>query len=144
MSDITAQEFREAAAWFVRHAEAERRHKDDLGQSTAALFQRNADLFLAAAEQREALDRATTHLANIEGLRDGEAHLFAIDALAKQVATLTAERDQLRSALTGLVGAETREELEQMEVVMRMMSAPAEDKAASIDAIHALLKTDVA
>ena len=49
------------------------------------------------------------------------------------------ERDQLRAALVGLIGVDGREELEQMEAVMRLMPAPAEDKAATIDAIHALL-----
>jgi hypothetical protein len=48
---------------------------------------------------------------------------------------------QLRSALVGLVGVNTRAELEQMEAFMRLMPAPAEDKAATIDAIHALLAT---
>mgnify|MGYP001611760712 CR=1 FL=1 len=50
-----------------------------------------------------------------------------------------AERDQLRAALVKLVGVDTREELEQLESVMRLMPAPAADKAATIDAIHALL-----
>jgi hypothetical protein len=50
-----------------------------------------------------------------------------------------AERDKLRAALAGLLGASTREELEQLEMGMRLMPAPAEDKAVSIDAIHALL-----
>jgi hypothetical protein len=49
------------------------------------------------------------------------------------------ERDQLRSALVGLVGVDGREDLEQMEGVMRLMPAPAQDKAMTIDAIHALI-----
>jgi hypothetical protein len=51
------------------------------------------------------------------------------------------QRDLLRSALVGLVGVDGRAELEQMEAMMRLMPAPAEDKAATIDAIHALVKT---
>lgn len=52
-----------------------------------------------------------------------------------------AQRDQLRAALSALVGVDTREELEQLEVVMRAMPAPAADKAATVDAIHALIAT---
>lgn len=51
------------------------------------------------------------------------------------------QRDLLRSALVGIVGADTREELEQMEVVIRSAPAPWMDKAATVDAIHALLAT---
>lgn len=51
------------------------------------------------------------------------------------------ERGQLRAALVGLVGVDGRTELEQIEAVMRLMPAPAQDKAATIDAIHALLAT---
>lgn len=51
------------------------------------------------------------------------------------------QRDLLRAALVGLVGVDTRNDLEQMEVVMRLMPAPAQDKAATIDAIHALIAT---
>lgn len=47
----------------------------------------------------------------------------------------------LRKAIVGLVGAESIEELNQMEFVLRSTSAPASDKAAAIDAIHALLET---
>jgi len=47
----------------------------------------------------------------------------------------------LRGALVGLVGASDKAELEQMELAMRLMPVPAADKAASIDAIHALLAT---
>ena len=52
------------------------------------------------------------------------------------------ERDLIRAALVGLVGVTTREELEQLESVMRLMPAPDADKAVTIDAIHALLATD--
>ena len=60
---------------------------------------------------------------------------------AEKLADMTAQRDQLRAALVGLVGVAGLAELEQMEVVMRLMPAPAADKAATIDAIHALIAT---
>ena len=47
----------------------------------------------------------------------------------------------LRNALVGLVGASTREELEQIELAMRLVPAPEQDKAVTINAIHALLAT---
>ncbi|SMF94426.1 hypothetical protein SAMN02949497_1741 [Methylomagnum ishizawai] len=47
----------------------------------------------------------------------------------------------LRAALIGLIGAETEQELKQLEVQMRLMPAPEADKAAAINGIHALLAT---
>lgn len=47
----------------------------------------------------------------------------------------------LRSALVGLVGADSEAELRDMEAAMRLLPAPAEDKAVTINAIHALLAT---
>jgi chromosome segregation ATPase len=55
--------------------------------------------------------------------------------------TLQQERDKLRAALVGIIGADGRAELEQIEVGLRLMPVPAEDKARSIDGIHALLAT---
>ncbi len=54
-----------------------------------------------------------------------------------------AERDRevLRTALVGLVGASTQDELEAMEAVIRLTPQPAQDKAVAIDAIHALIAT---
>jgi polyhydroxyalkanoate synthesis regulator protein len=51
------------------------------------------------------------------------------------------QRDRLRAALAALVGMDGREDLEQMEAVMRLTPAPLEDRAHAIDAIHALLAT---
>jgi hypothetical protein len=48
---------------------------------------------------------------------------------------------KLRSALSGLVGVDGKEELVRMEAMVRMADAPAKDKAFMIDAIHALLET---
>lgn len=45
----------------------------------------------------------------------------------------------LRAALVGLIGADSQEELQQMEITMRLLPAPDADKAVSINAIHALL-----
>lgn len=52
-----------------------------------------------------------------------------------------AKIQRLRSALAGLIGADTKEELEQMEAMMRIVPAPDHDKTVSINAIHALLET---
>lgn len=51
------------------------------------------------------------------------------------------QRDLLRAALIGVVGASDPEELKAMELAMRVLPAPDEDKAATINAIHALMKT---
>lgn len=64
-----------------------------------------------------------------------------IEKAVRDIGTLRAQRDRLRAALVGLVGVDGAADLQQMEVVMRLMPAPAEDKAATIDAIHALLAT---
>jgi len=47
----------------------------------------------------------------------------------------------LRSALVGLIGADTEQELREMEAMMRLLPAPEADKIASINAIQALLAT---
>ena len=47
----------------------------------------------------------------------------------------------LRAALVGLVGADSEQELRQLESTMRLLPAPEADKAVSINAIHALLAT---
>lgn len=52
-----------------------------------------------------------------------------------------ADIDMLRSALAGLIGVDTEDELRQMETTMRLFPAPEADKAVSINAIHALLQT---
>lgn len=47
----------------------------------------------------------------------------------------------LRSALVGLIGADTEQELREMEAMMRLLPAQEADKIASINAIQALLAT---
>lgn len=71
----------------------------------------------------------------------GHCHAQDVVQLVREVAAMRGQRDKLRAALVGLVGVDTREELEQLEGVMRLMPAPAQDKAATIDAIHALIAT---
>ncbi len=69
-------------------------------------------------------------------LRD---HLAQADDWAVQVQTLRGQRDRLRQALEGLVGGATRAELEQIELGLRLVPVSDEDKAVSLNAIHALL-----
>jgi len=70
-----------------------------------------------------------------------------VTAIDDAIAALRAGADalrglvKLRAALVGLIGVDGRDELEAMEATMRLLPAPAADKAASIDAIHALLAT---
>jgi len=45
---------------------------------------------------------------------------------------------KLKSALSGLLGVETKEELDQLEAVIRTTQAPDSDKIAAINAIDAL------
>ena len=47
----------------------------------------------------------------------------------------------LRSALVGLIGADTEQELREMEAMMRLLPAPEADKVVSINGIRALLAT---
>lgn len=51
------------------------------------------------------------------------------------------ERDRLRAALVGLVGAEDVEELRSIEAIIRITPAPDADKVAMLNAIHVLLDT---
>lgn len=48
------------------------------------------------------------------------------------------QRDKLRSALAGMVGASTPEELSALEVGIRATPACDEDRAVALNAIHAL------
>lgn len=70
-----------------------------------------------------------------------DEHAEDIAQLVRQLSEARAQRDRFRAILVALVGVETREELEMMEMFLRQTAAPAEDTAASIDAIHALLAT---
>ena len=87
--------------------------------------------------------------AEIDELRTENARLKAalltndttIESANNAAGMLEAENARLRSALVGLIGADNEQELRQMEATMRLLPAPEEDKAVSINAIHALLAT---
>lgn len=88
-----------------------------------------------------AVDRAQVAeaaLAQCQAWRQEDADNLNHCIRAKQ--KLADERATLRRALAQLVGADTIEELRNMEAVMRAAPAPAKDKAAAIDAIHALIE----
>ena len=48
---------------------------------------------------------------------------------------------KLRKALADMVGASTKEELEQMELALRSMPGIEQDKIVALNAIHALMET---
>ena len=48
---------------------------------------------------------------------------------------------KLQKALSGLIGASTREELKTMETMLRALPGVEADKIAAINGIHALLET---
>jgi hypothetical protein len=48
---------------------------------------------------------------------------------------------KLRSALAGLVGVDGKEDLEQMELMLRVAQAPDHDKMVTLNAVHTLLDT---
>ena len=52
---------------------------------------------------------------------------------------VVAQRDNLRAALEGLIGASAPAELRDMEAAVRLLPAADDDKAVSLNAIHALL-----
>ena len=54
---------------------------------------------------------------------------------------LELDNARLRKALVGLVGVDTRAELEGMEAALRMAPIPDEDRMHTINAIHALRDT---
>jgi outer membrane protein TolC len=58
-----------------------------------------------------------------------------------EIEQLRSERNTLRSTLAALVGTSDPVELEKLVAVIRLMPAPATDKAAMIDAIQVLLAT---
>lgn len=60
-----------------------------------------------------------------------------------QIEAVKQQRDRLRAALTALVGAESADELRQMEGIIRAAPVPNADKVAMLNAIHVLLEEDV-
>ena len=90
------------------------------------------------AELRTRCASAEAALAQCQAWRQQDADNLGHCIRAKQ--TLANERATLRRALAQLVGVDTVEELRNMEAVMRAAAAPDKDKAAAIDAIHALIE----
>ncbi len=62
-------------------------------------------------------------------------------SIPENAALASARIQKLRKALASLIGAESIEELQAMEVILRSSPVPAADKASMLDAIHALLET---
>ena len=54
---------------------------------------------------------------------------------------LADDNAMLRKALVGLVGADTRDELEQIEAAIRVLPVPDIDRMNTINAVQALLQT---
>ncbi len=54
---------------------------------------------------------------------------------------LELENQRLRAALMGLVGVDTKQELEQMRIVIAPLPIPEADKKTTLNAIDALLET---
>ena len=87
-------------------------------------------------------------IAEIEALKREKNHYIqewsdACDenqGLLNKLAASQAREKALRKAIVGLVGAETVDELRQIEAAMRVLPVPSEDMAVSINAIHALLQ----
>ena len=96
------------------------------------LMQEKRALFAECEQLRAALKRENKEIC--EAVQDAARWQSRYQVVAQQ-------RDRLRTALVALVGVDGRAELEQLEITMRLMAAPAEDKAASVDAIHALIAT---
>ena len=81
-------------------------------------------------------------IAEVERLRVRDKHADeCIEARNKRLSEMAVECDRLRAALVGLIGVDGKDDLEQMEGVMRLMPGIDEDKIASVNAIHALLAT---
>jgi len=60
---------------------------------------------------------------------------------AEEIERLQKDAALLRAALIGLIGVESKQELQGMELAIRALPVPEADKAISINAIHALLAT---
>ncbi len=65
------------------------------------------------------------------------AHIKVCEAHPMRV--VEADRDRLRKALIGMVGEGDPSKLRAMELALRVLPVPDADKAAAINAIHALL-----
>lgn len=116
-------DWRTTARWSLRHSWA---------------CEENDKLRLALRDATGRAEAAEAALAQCRAWRQEDADNLNHCIRAKQ--TLAADRAMLRRALAQLVGADTVEELQNMEAIMRVAPAPAKDRAAAIDAIHALIE----
>lgn len=96
------------------------------------------DLNEAGFHAARRAETAEAALAQCQAWRQEDADNLNHCIRAKQ--KLLDDRSMLRRALARLVGVDTVEELRNMETIMRAAPAPAQDKAAAIDAIHALIE----
>jgi len=64
--------------------------------------------------------------------------LARIEEQEREIARLRAALQSIKRALEGLVGASTREELETIEAGVRVCPGAERDRAAALNAIHAL------
>lgn len=62
----------------------------------------------------------------------------------RELRTNTSSNEQMRKALIGLIGAESVDELQRMEVMLRSSVVPEADKKVTINAIHALIGAQAA
>jgi len=69
------------------------------------------------------------------------AEIARLHAAIYEIAESPSLEERLRAALVGLVGVDGRADLEALDAQMRLWPMPAEDRATTIDAIHALLAT---
>lgn len=92
----------------------------------------------------EKAERVTPGPVYIVGLLQADDEQFVAACAPEVIAALcrrALEAEKVRAALAALVGVNTRTELEQMEMELRSLPAPAQDKANAINAIHVLLAT---
>lgn len=86
-------------------------------------------------------DAVEYHTMDMVDEHETMAHQRHFDNERHPMRKAEADIAMLRSALAGLIGADTEDELRNMEAMMRLLPAPEADKAVSINAIHALLST---
>lgn len=73
--------------------------------------------------------------------KNADEFAAALVLVVNSTPILVEEVTRLRAVLMRLIGVDSKEELQAMEAMIRIAPAPAEDKAAMIDAIHVLLKS---
>lgn len=108
---------------------------DQLDDGTRNVFMAQAGALLESYVMLPADNTAAC-----SGCRTCTEALDRLDCARRDFIAVLEEARALRLALANLIGASDKVELEKMELIMRAMPAPAEDKAAAIDGIHALLK----